>query len=132
LNSVISLLANKILFMRRYNYSSRLMVLVSSFCLNSIQNGIVKRETHFTSQCPANEIMSKIEEVAKPLWLSVHKAKYKVIIYLRTLITCISLHFYSPRTISHVIDYCKRGTVIHWISLKTFFIIIIRDKIIDR
>nr|KYP59126.1 CBL-interacting serine/threonine-protein kinase 9 [Cajanus cajan] len=31
------------------------------------QTGIVKKETHFTSQCPANEIMSKIEEAAKPL-----------------------------------------------------------------
>jgi len=53
---------------------------VSSFCLNSIQNGIVKRETHFTSQRPANEIMSKIEEAAKPLGFNVHKRNYKVII----------------------------------------------------
>ncbi|THF99778.1 hypothetical protein TEA_005415 [Camellia sinensis var. sinensis] len=29
--------------------------------------GIVKRETRFTSKCPANEIMSKIEEAASPL-----------------------------------------------------------------
>jgi len=75
---------------------------VSSFCLNSIQNGIVKRETHFTSQRPANEIMSKIEEAAKPLGFNVHKRNYKVIIYLRTIITCITLHFYSPRPIFHV------------------------------
>jgi hypothetical protein len=38
----------------------------------------VKRETRFTSQCPANEIMSKIEETAKPLGFNVHKRNYKV------------------------------------------------------
>ncbi|KAK7381957.1 hypothetical protein VNO80_00543 [Phaseolus coccineus] len=41
-------------------------------------NGIVKRETHFTSQHPANEIMSKIEEAAKPLGFNVHKRNYKM------------------------------------------------------
>ncbi|KHN06353.1 CBL-interacting serine/threonine-protein kinase 9 [Glycine soja] len=40
--------------------------------------GIVKRETHFTSQRPTNEIMSKIEEVAKPLGFNVHKRNYKM------------------------------------------------------
>ncbi|KAK7292863.1 hypothetical protein RJT34_15718 [Clitoria ternatea] len=40
--------------------------------------GIVKRETHFTSQRPANEIMSKIEEAAKPLGFNVHKRDYKM------------------------------------------------------
>ncbi|KAG5036813.1 hypothetical protein JHK86_017653 [Glycine max] len=40
--------------------------------------GIVKRETHFTSQRPANEIMSKIEEAAKPLGFNVHKRNYKM------------------------------------------------------
>ncbi|KAG2380153.1 CBL-interacting serine/threonine-protein [Vigna angularis] len=41
-------------------------------------NGIVKRETSFTSQRPANEIMSKIEEAAKPLGFNVHKRNYKM------------------------------------------------------
>ncbi|KAG5016754.1 hypothetical protein JHK82_022407 [Glycine max] len=41
------------------------------------QQGSVKRETHFTSQRPTNEIMSKIEEVAKPLGFNVHKRNYK-------------------------------------------------------
>ncbi|KAL4393260.1 hypothetical protein HN51_046436 [Arachis hypogaea] len=40
--------------------------------------GMVKRETHFTSQCPPNEIMSKIEEAAKPLGFNVHKHNYKM------------------------------------------------------
>ncbi|KAK7389753.1 hypothetical protein VNO78_25046 [Psophocarpus tetragonolobus] len=40
--------------------------------------GIVKRETHFASQRPANEIMSKIEEAAKPLGFNVHKRDYKM------------------------------------------------------
>jgi 5'-AMP-activated protein kinase catalytic alpha subunit len=52
-----------------------------SFNLDNLfekQKGIVKRETHFASQCPANEIMSKIEEAAKPLGFNVHKRNYKV------------------------------------------------------
>lgn len=40
--------------------------------------GHVKRETRFTSQRPANEIMNKIEEAAKPLGFNVHKKNYKV------------------------------------------------------
>ncbi|KAL0412279.1 UNVERIFIED_CONTAM: CBL-interacting serine/threonine-protein kinase [Sesamum latifolium] len=40
--------------------------------------GLVKRETRFTSKCPANEIMSKIEEAAKPLGFNVHKKNYKM------------------------------------------------------
>ncbi|MQI71942.1 hypothetical protein EI017_24565, partial [Escherichia coli] len=52
-----------------------------SFNLDSLfekQKDVVKRETHFTSQRPANEIMSKIEEAAKPLGFSVHKRNYKM------------------------------------------------------
>ncbi|KAF5196351.1 Cbl-interacting protein kinase [Thalictrum thalictroides] len=37
-----------------------------------------KRETRFTSTCPANEIISKIEEAAKPLGYDVHKKNYKM------------------------------------------------------
>lgn len=36
------------------------------------------RETRFTSQCPANEIINKIEEAAKPLGYDVHKKNYKM------------------------------------------------------
>lgn len=39
----------------------------------------MKRETRFTSQRPANEIMDKIEEAAKPLGFNVRKQNYKVI-----------------------------------------------------
>jgi hypothetical protein len=42
------------------------------------QMGLVKRETRFTSKSPANEIMSKIEETAKPLGFNVHKRNYKM------------------------------------------------------
>lgn len=52
-----------------------------SFNLDNLfekQKGVVKRETHFTSQRPANEIMSKIEEAAKPLGFNVHKRDYKM------------------------------------------------------
>ncbi|KAI3956122.1 hypothetical protein MKW98_027436, partial [Papaver atlanticum] len=38
----------------------------------------IKRETHFTSQCPANEIMFKIEQTAKPLGFNVRKQNYKM------------------------------------------------------
>nr|XP_010922115.1 CBL-interacting protein kinase 32 isoform X3 [Elaeis guineensis] len=37
-----------------------------------------KRETRFTSKCPANEIVRKIEEAAKPLGFDVHKKNYKM------------------------------------------------------
>ncbi|KAL5994818.1 CBL-interacting serine/threonine-protein kinase 3 [Asimina triloba] len=37
-----------------------------------------KRETRFTSKCPAKEIISKIEEAAKPLGFDVHKKNYKM------------------------------------------------------
>ncbi|KAG1365522.1 CBL-interacting protein kinase 32 [Cocos nucifera] len=37
-----------------------------------------KRETRFTSKCPANEIVSKIEEAAKPLGFDVQKKNYKM------------------------------------------------------
>ncbi|GMH00379.1 hypothetical protein Nepgr_002218 [Nepenthes gracilis] len=40
--------------------------------------GLVKRETRFTSQCPANEIMSKIEEAAKSMDFNVRKQNYKM------------------------------------------------------
>lgn len=39
----------------------------------------MKQETRFTSQRPANEIMEKIEEAAKPLGFNVRKRNYKVI-----------------------------------------------------
>lgn len=40
--------------------------------------GLVKRETRFTSKLPANEILSKIEEAAKPLGFEARKQNYKV------------------------------------------------------
>eukprot|EP00252_Welwitschia_mirabilis_P021842 TRINITY_DN571_c0_g2_i1.p1 TRINITY_DN571_c0_g2~~TRINITY_DN571_c0_g2_i1.p1 ORF type:complete len:443 (-),score=104.28 TRINITY_DN571_c0_g2_i1:102-1430(-) len=40
--------------------------------------GIVKRETRFTSRCPADEIISKLEETAKPLGFDVKKRNYKM------------------------------------------------------
>ncbi|KAL2893388.1 CBL-interacting serine/threonine-protein kinase 9 [Bienertia sinuspersici] len=40
--------------------------------------GSVKRETRFTSQRPANEIVSKIEEAAKSLDFNVRKQNYKM------------------------------------------------------
>ncbi|CAK9139770.1 unnamed protein product [Ilex paraguariensis] len=42
------------------------------------QMGLVKRETRFTSKCPANEIISKIEEAAVPLGFGVKKSNYKM------------------------------------------------------
>ncbi|OMO77941.1 hypothetical protein COLO4_24926 [Corchorus olitorius] len=44
---------------------------------DSEQQGF-KRETRFTSKCPANEIIHKIEEAAKPLGFDVHKKNYKM------------------------------------------------------
>ncbi|XP_052179634.1 CBL-interacting serine/threonine-protein kinase 23-like [Diospyros lotus] len=42
------------------------------------QMGLVKRETRFTSKCPANQIISKIEEAAAPLGFDVKKNNYKL------------------------------------------------------
>lgn len=42
------------------------------------QMGLVKRETRFTSKCPAKEIVSKIEEAATPLGFNVKKNHYKM------------------------------------------------------
>ncbi|XP_031493980.1 CBL-interacting serine/threonine-protein kinase 9-like [Nymphaea colorata] len=42
------------------------------------QMGIVKRETQFTSQRPASEIISRIEETAKPLGFNVQKQNYRM------------------------------------------------------
>ena len=52
-----------------------------SFSLDKLfekQCGSVKPETSFASQRPPNEILSKIEEAAKPLGFNVHKRNYKV------------------------------------------------------
>ncbi|XP_028798257.1 CBL-interacting protein kinase 32-like [Neltuma alba] len=45
--------------------------------LFDIEQGF-KRETRFTSKCPANEIINKIEEAAKPLGFDVRKKNYKM------------------------------------------------------
>ncbi|KAG6543106.1 hypothetical protein Mapa_015355 [Marchantia paleacea] len=42
------------------------------------QPDMVKRETRFTSKHPANEIVTKIEEAAKPLGFNVQKRNYKM------------------------------------------------------
>ncbi|KAL9314928.1 hypothetical protein ACSQ67_020380 [Phaseolus vulgaris] len=46
--------------------------------LLDMQTDEVQQETCFTSQCPANEIMFKIEEAAKPLGFIVQKKNYKM------------------------------------------------------
>ncbi|KAF8111519.1 hypothetical protein N665_0074s0050 [Sinapis alba] len=53
----------------------------SEFSLENLfekQAQLVKKETRFTSQRPASEIMSKMEETAKPLGFNVRKDKYKI------------------------------------------------------
>ncbi|KAL4368195.1 hypothetical protein GQ457_05G027250 [Hibiscus cannabinus] len=42
------------------------------------QMGLVKRETRFTSKCPANEIISKIEAAALPMGFGVKKNNHKM------------------------------------------------------
>ncbi|KAJ7559565.1 hypothetical protein O6H91_04G091400 [Diphasiastrum complanatum] len=42
------------------------------------QQELLKQETRFTSKCPAKEIITKIEETAKPLGFNVHKQNYKM------------------------------------------------------
>ncbi|KAI3926889.1 hypothetical protein MKX01_032804 [Papaver californicum] len=45
---------------------------------NLFEQQEIKRETRFTSTCSANEIISKIEEAARPLGFDVHKKNYKM------------------------------------------------------
>ncbi|KAI3870434.1 hypothetical protein MKX03_012713 [Papaver bracteatum] len=45
---------------------------------NLFEQQEIKRETRFTSTCPANEIISKIEAAARPLGFDVHKKNYKM------------------------------------------------------
>ncbi|XP_031505253.1 CBL-interacting protein kinase 23 isoform X2 [Nymphaea colorata] len=40
--------------------------------------GVVRRQTRFTSKCPAEEIISKIEEAATPMGFDVMKHNYKM------------------------------------------------------
>ncbi|KAF3616752.1 CBL-interacting protein kinase 9 [Capsicum annuum] len=51
-----------------------------SFNLENLfeKQALVKKETQFTSRSSANEIISKIEETARPLGFSVQKKNYKV------------------------------------------------------
>ncbi|MBA0787683.1 hypothetical protein Gotri_000031, partial [Gossypium trilobum] len=46
-----------------------------SFCLDNL---FQKQMTSFASQCPSNEIISKIEDAAKPLGFNVDKRNYKM------------------------------------------------------
>lgn len=55
----------------------------------------MKRETRFTSQCPANEIMSKIEEAAKPLGFNVNKRNYKVMILTLDILIAFALFLFA-------------------------------------
>lgn len=61
---------------------------ISLICF--VAQGLVKRETRFTSKKPANEIISKIEEAALPLGFDVKKNNYKVqtLLPLRFLHNC--------------------------------------------
>ncbi|KAL3628089.1 CBL-interacting serine/threonine-protein kinase 9 [Castilleja foliolosa] len=52
--------------------------LISRKSLSKADVGPIRRETLFTSKCPANEIMSKIEAAAKPMGFNVHKRNYKL------------------------------------------------------
>ncbi|XP_047310069.1 CBL-interacting serine/threonine-protein kinase 23-like [Impatiens glandulifera] len=42
------------------------------------QMGLVKRQTRFTSRCPANDIITKIEEAAGPMGFDVKKNNFKM------------------------------------------------------
>ncbi|MBA0805255.1 hypothetical protein Gohar_004784, partial [Gossypium harknessii] len=48
-----------------------------SFCLDNLFEKQM-RQTSFASQCPHNEIISKIEDAAKPLGFNVDKRNYKM------------------------------------------------------
>ncbi|KAG2552352.1 hypothetical protein PVAP13_9KG423500 [Panicum virgatum] len=62
-----------------------------------------KRETRFTSQCPPKEIITKIEEAAKPLGFDIQKKKYKVFL----LITDIDKYFSLLSTLTAIFSIHK-------------------------
>ncbi|CAJ1976027.1 unnamed protein product [Sphenostylis stenocarpa] len=75
--SIVTERKEKPVYMNAFELISR----SQSFNLGSLfekQTDQVKQETCFTSHCPANEIMYKIEEAAKPLGFNVHKQNYKM------------------------------------------------------
>lgn len=57
-----------------------------------------KRETRFTSQFPPKEIITKIEEAAKPLGFDIQKKKYKVLllitVYIKTSLSAFNSYHY--------------------------------------
>ncbi|GJS52388.1 CBL-interacting serine/threonine-protein kinase 9 isoform X2 [Tanacetum coccineum] len=73
--------------------------------------GFVRRETSFASLCPANEIMSKIEETAKPMGFNVHKRNYKV---------------FEVALSPHMVERMKKfGGGGHWNCSKVYFVLVL-------
>eukprot|EP00249_Psilotum_nudum_P010442 c22547_g1_i1 orf=1029-2360(-) len=77
------------LVMEKKETSSSRPTLMNAFEFISLSKGLnlsrlfeinqdVKRETHFTSKHPASEIISKMEETAKPLGFNVQRRDYKM------------------------------------------------------
>lgn len=71
----------------------------ASFFLHD--QGLVKRQTRFTSKCPASEIIAKIEEAVVPLGFDLTKKNYKVQVLScdNHIILDIFLHHYSNNLI---------------------------------
>lgn len=63
------------MLMHRIQFAVLIAIHISLICC-LIQG--FKRETRFTSKCPANEIINKIEQAAKPLGFDIQKKNYKV------------------------------------------------------
>ncbi|XP_059651181.1 CBL-interacting serine/threonine-protein kinase 9 isoform X1 [Cornus florida] len=85
------------------------------------QMDIVKRETCFASKRPANEIMSKIEETAKPLGFNVHKRNYKMklkgdrtgrkghLSVATEVVDCFRLQVFEVAPSLHMVELRKTG-----------------------
>ncbi|KAL3643677.1 CBL-interacting serine/threonine-protein kinase 23 [Castilleja foliolosa] len=75
--------------------------------------GLVKRETRFTSKCPANEIISKIEQAAGPMGFDVKKNNYKMKLHGeksgRKGHLSISTEIFEVAPLLHMVELRKAG-----------------------
>lgn len=97
--SVIDILSNRScygcsLVLNNAHYNISHLSCLLCHCLQGF-----KRETRFTSKSSAKDIISKIEEAAKPLGFDVQKKNYKVLLSLIRLVSalCFVLSHLSAR-----------------------------------
>ncbi|XP_040940117.1 CBL-interacting serine/threonine-protein kinase 9-like [Gossypium hirsutum] len=83
-----------------------------TFCLDSLfekQMHLAKRQTSFASQCPPNEIISKIEDSAKPLGFNVAPMKLKGDKSGRKGELSVATEVFEVAPCLHMVEFRKTG-----------------------